>query len=59
MVKNPPANKGDVRLIPGHRISHMLQVDPRTHPRSHALQQEKPLQREACVPQLEKDWAQQ
>ena len=78
MVKNPPANAGGMGSIPGPgiKILHMLwanwtcvqQLLKPTHPRAHALQQEKPPQWEAhiqqletnpCLPQIEKAHVQQ
>ena len=52
MVKNPPANAGDMGSIPGLGRSHMLrsnqalvpQLLKTVSPGAHALQQEKPLQ---------------
>ena len=59
VVKNPPANAGNMGSIPSPGRSHMLQSNqPRepqllksAHSRARAQQQEKPLQREACAPQ--------
>ena len=61
MVKNPPANSGDMGLIPGLGRSHLLwdnyacvlQLLKPLCPRARAPQQEMPLQREACSLQLE------
>ena len=65
--KNPPANAGDMRQIPGgefnpwsEKIPHVTEqlslgtttTEP-THSRACALQQEKPLHRKAHAPQLE------
>ena len=60
VVKNPPANAGDVGLISGPGRVHMPWVNQFCEPQllslgsgAHALQQVKPLQREALAPQLE------
>ena len=66
VVKNPPANAGDMCSIPGPGRSHMAteQLSPcatttEAHaPRAHALQREKPPQWEARALQLEKARAQ-
>ena len=74
VVKNPPANAGDMDSSPGPGRSHM----PRSNqahapqllspcattteahmPRTHAPQQKNPLQWEAHAPQLEKACVQQ
>ena len=54
VVRNPPANAGDMGSIPGQGRSHMPQSDyarvPQLlspHSRAHELQQEKPLQGKA------------
>ena len=61
VVKNLSANAGNMGLIPGLGRSHtpqgnQVRVLPLLRPGSgaYAPQQEKPLQREACAPQLEK-----
>ena len=48
VVENPPANAGDTSSIPGSGRFHMLQSNYAC-----ALQQEKPLQWEACASQLD------
>ena len=60
VVKNLPANSGDLGSIPVLRRSHMLQSNLARVlrllspcPRPHALQQEKPQWWEACALQLE------
>ena len=62
MVKNPPANTEGMDLIPGPgiRIPHAIRqlspwaiISEPTRSRVHALQQEKPPQREAVTPQPE------
>ena len=63
VVKNLPSNAEDTGSIPGSRkIPHAqapLQSSPHTptteleNPRAHTPRQEKPLQREARIPQLE------
>ena len=62
VVKNPPANAGNMDLIPGPgiKIPHAIgQLSPwatisePTLSRAHTLQLEKPLQREALTPQPE------
>ena len=61
VVKNPPANAGDMGLNPSLGRSHLLwdsyasvlQLLKPLHPRARALQQEKPPQGEACSLQLE------
>jgi len=61
MVTNLPANAGDMGLIPGLGRSHMFQSN-KAHvlqllsppARAHVLQQEKTLQRESCILQLER-----
>ena len=61
VVKNPPANAGDMGLIPGLGRSHLLwdnyacvlQLLKPLCPRARAPQQETPSQREACSLQLE------
>ena len=56
-VKNPPANAGDVGLIPDPGRSHMLRSSQACGPspcsRVHALQREKPPQRKVHAPHLE------
>ena len=58
MVKNPPANAGDMDLIPGpgiklpHAIGQLspwATISEPTLSRAHTLQREKPLQREALT----------
>ena len=64
LAKNPPASGGDTGLIPGlgrclgatkSRCHNYWAQTPQPlmleHPRAHAPQQEKPLQREAYTPQ--------
>ena len=61
MVKNPPAHAGDMNMTPGPGRFHMLwgnwargpQLLKPSWSRASALQQEKPLQREAHTSQLE------
>ena len=53
MVKNPPANAGDMGSLPGLGGFHMPRTTKPVYPKVHALQQEKSLQREARMPQLE------
>ena len=67
VVKNQPANAGHTGLIPDPGRFYMLQGNLARVPqllkptsfRAHALQQEKPLQWETCLPQLEKAYVQQ
>ena len=74
MVKNPPANAGDMDSSPGLGRSHMPRSNKATEPQllsprattteahvagAHALQQERPPQWEACLSQLEKAHMQQ
>ena len=59
LAKNPPASEGDTGLIPGlgrylgatNYWAQTPQPLMLEHPRAHAPQQEKPLQREAYTPQ--------
>ena len=54
MVRNPPANAGDIGWIPGLGRSHMSRVPHLLKtclPTAHGLQQEKLPQREARVPE--------
>jgi len=68
VVKDPPANAGDMGLIPGLGRSHVLgatkpvchnywactlQLLKHLRARAHALQEEKSSQWETCTPQLE------
>ena len=61
MVTNLPASSGDTGSIPGLGRFHMSQGNQAhvpqllkpTHPKAHALQQEKPPQCEAQAPQRE------
>ena len=55
MVKNLPANAGDMGSIPGLGRSHMLQSNEAMHHkyRAHAWQQEKPPSGEAHTPNKE------
>ena len=63
VVKNLPTKAGDKGLIPGLGRSHLPRGNKaRTElacPRTHALQEEKPLEGEACALQLEKAHKQQ
>ena len=53
IVKNLPTNAGDMGSIPGSGRFHMPHYNKARAPRTCALQQEKPPQREAQAPQLE------
>ena len=61
MVKNPPANPGDMGSVPGLGRFHMSwdneacvpQLLKPSRPRAHVPQQKKPLQIEAHTPKLE------
>ena len=66
MVKNPPANPGDMGMIPALMILHAAgQLSPwatATEPEcstARVPQQEKPLKREVQAPQLEEGYSQQ
>ena len=67
MIKNPPAKIGDMGSIPGPGRSHKpqgisacaLQLLKAAYPRALTLQQEKPLQRKAHAPQVERAHVQQ
>ena len=66
VVKNLPANAGSTGSTPGLGRPHVLQSSPArapqllsSSPRACVLQREKPMQREACTPKLEKACAQQ
>ena len=66
MVKNPPANAGDMDSIPGPGRSYMpwsnwIHVPQllKSTPTASAPQQEKPLQWEAWISQLQKAYVQQ
>ena len=59
VVKNLPANRGDMGSITGPEIPHATEQQSLSatttdslHPKAHTLKQEKPEQWKACAPQL-------